>query len=125
MTVIYATSLKSIRMQAVLAAIDGGTGPGYLEICSAGYVDVLSTITLAKPSFSESNGVLTMLGTPRIDTSADHDGDAAIARIKDSEGNIWASGLTVGTSNADIILNAVEINAGQQVTLASGTITHG
>jgi hypothetical protein len=111
-------------MAAVIAAVDAGAGPGTLEICTASYASVLATITLADPSFTESGGVITMAGVPRSDTSADNTGTAAIARIKDSNGTVVVSGLTVGTTGADINLNSVAITAGQTVTITAGNITH-
>lgn len=111
-------------MQAVVDAIDAGAGAGYIEICNAAYASVLCTIALAKPSFTEANGVLTMASPPRTDTSADNTGTAVVARIKDSNGSVKVSGLSVGTSNSDINLNSTAITSGQQVGLNSGTITH-
>ena len=124
MPINYVTTVRSARMQVVADAIDAGSGPGYVELCSEDYAEVLSVVPLAKPSFTELNGVLTMANVPRTDASADHSGDAAIARVYDSNGDLVADGLTVGTSNADILLNSVEIGEGQQVTIASGRIRH-
>lgn len=124
MAVNYSSGLKDTRMTAVRDAIDAGAGAGYLEICTASYALVLATITLADPSGTISGGVLTFSGTPLSDTSADNTGTAAVARIKDSNGNIIVSGLTVGTSGTDIVLNSTSITAGQQVTLNSATLTH-
>jgi hypothetical protein len=124
MAVNYSASLKSARMAAVITAVDAGAGPGTLEICSAGYAAVLATIALADPSFSESGGVITMAGVPRSDNSADNTGTAAAARIKDSNGNIVVSGLTVDIGTGDIQLSSMAIVAGQSVTITAGTITH-
>ncbi len=124
MTVTYSSTLKSARMQAVIAAIDGGAGAGYIEICTTAYGTVLATITLADPSFTESGGQITMAGAPRQDTDADATGTAAIARIKDSNGNVIVSGLTVGVGSGDIQLNSTSIAQHQIVSLTSGTITH-
>jgi hypothetical protein len=120
----YNSALKSVRMTAVITAVDAGSGPGTLEICTAAYASVLATITLADPSFTESGGVITMAGVPRSDTSADATGTAAVARIKDSTGTVVISGLTVGAGTGDIQLNSVSIAAGQSVTITAGTITH-
>jgi hypothetical protein len=120
----YNTAVKSVRMVAVITAVDAGAGPGTLEICTAAYASVLATITLADPSFTESGGVITMAGVPRSDTSADATGTAAVARIKDSTGTVIVSGLTVGAGTGDIQLNSVSIAAGQSVTITAGTITH-
>jgi hypothetical protein len=124
MAVSYNAALKSARMAAVIAAIDAGAGPGTLEICSAGYAAVLATIALADPSFTESGGVITMAGVPRTDNSADATGTAALARIKDSVGNVIVSGLTVDISTGDIQLNSTAVTAGQSVSITAGTITH-
>jgi hypothetical protein len=124
MAVNYATPLKTDRMQAVIARIDGGAGPGVLEICSAAFAAILATIPLAKPSFTEANGVLTMASPPRSDVAADNTGAAAVARIKDSDGTVWVNNLTVGVGTGDIQLNSTSLSQGQTVTITSGTITH-
>jgi len=73
-----------------------------------------------------AGAVLTIDLDPDIsDTSADATGTAAAARIRDSDNNDVVTGLTVGTSGADIILDSVSITAGQTVTLLTGAITHG
>jgi hypothetical protein len=124
MAVNYSAALKSTRMAAVITAVDAGSGPGTLEICTASYASVLATVTLADPSFTESGGVITMAGVPRSDTSADNTGTAAVARIKDSTGTVVISGLTVGAGTGDIQLNSVSIASGQSVSITAGTITH-
>lgn len=123
MAVIYASTLRTARMNEVVAAIDGGSGAGYIEIGTTGMGSVLATIPLADPCGSVSGDVLTF-DMPVSDTSADATGTAAAARIKDSAGNIIVSGLTVGTSGANINLDSTSITAGQTVTINSGTITH-
>jgi len=126
MSVTYTTALKAVRMTAVLAAINAGSGPGKLEIGTAGMASVLATLTFADPAGSVDGAVLTLDFDPDIsDTSADATGTAAAARIRDSDDNDVVTGLTVGTSGADIILDSVSITAGQTVTLLTGAITHG
>jgi len=122
MTVSYAASLKTTRMQAVLSAIDAGAA-GTIEIGTANMATVLAILPLQKPSFSLSGAVLTLLGVP-ISATAGASGTAANARIKDGSGNVIVSQLTVGTTGTDIILNSVAITSGQAVTLNSGTISH-
>ena len=111
-------------MRDVTNAIDSGAGPGTMEICNANYAAVLVIITLQKPSFSEANQTITLNGVPLTGTAAVA-GVAALARIKDSGGNIIVSGLTVGTTNADVIVNSTTINVSDPLILTSGTITHG
>lgn len=125
MAVTYSTACKTARMNAVVTQIDAGAGPGTLEIGTTGMASVLAVLTLADPCGTVSGDVLTFDFDPDIsDTSADNSGTAAEARIKDSNGTVIISGLTVGLSAANVILDSVSITAGQTVTLTTGTITH-
>lgn len=125
MAVTYAAGVKTTRMQAVRDAIDAGAGPGTLEIGTAAMATVLATITLADPASSVAGSVLTLLGVPLSDTAADATGTAAAARIRTSAAADVVTGLTVGTAGTDIVLDSVNITAGQTVTITAGTITHG
>ena len=124
MAVIYATTLKTTRMTAVRDAIDGGSGAGTIEIDTSGMATVLAVLTLSDPCGSVSGDTLTFSAIT-ADSSADATGTAAEARIKDSSGNVIVSGLTVGTSGANINLNTTSISAGGSVSLSSASITHG
>lgn len=125
MAVTYSTACKTARMQAVIDQIDAGVSAGTLEIGTTSMASVLATITLADPCGTAASGVLTFDFDPDVsDTSADNTGTAAEARIKDSAGTVIISGLTVGTSGTDIVLDSTSITAGQTVTLTTGTITH-
>lgn len=124
MAVTYSATLKSTRMTAVRDAIDGGAGPGTLEIGTTGMASVLAVLTLADPCGTISSDVLTFT-VPFSDASADATGTAAAARVKDSSGNIVISGLTVGTSGTDVVLTSTSITSGQAVTITSAAITHG
>lgn len=124
MAVNYNTATKNARLTAVRDQIDAGAGPGVLQIGTAGMATVLAEITLADPCATISGGVLTFSGFPRSDTSANASGTAAAARIRDSTGTDVITGLTVGTSGADINLDTTTIAAGQQVQITSATITH-
>lgn len=121
MAVTYAAGLKTSRMQEVVDAIGAS---GKLEIGTAGMASILATIPLANPAGSVSGAVLT-LDLPASDTSADNSGTAAAARIRTGADADVVTGLTVGTSGTDIVLDSVNITALQSVTLSSGTITHG
>ena len=126
MAVNYIASLKSTRMQAVITSCDANASPAFMEICTAAFAAVIVTITLAKPSFTESGGVITMAGAPKSGVaSLAGTNTAAVARIKDGGGtNVVINNLSVGTSGSDINLNSTSITSGQTVTLSSGTITH-
>lgn len=122
MAVNYSTALKTTRMTAVRDAIDAGAGAGTIEILTSANA-VLAVLTLSDPCGTVSGATLTF-STITQDSSADATGTAALARIKDSNGNIIVSGLTVGTSGADINLNSTSITALQAVSMTSGSLTH-
>lgn len=124
MAVTYTNAVKTARMTAVRDQIDLGAGAGVLQIGTTGMATVLAEFTLNDPSGTISNGVLTLSGFPKSDTSANATGTAAAARIRDSNATDVVTGLTVGTSGTDIILDSVSITSGQTVTLNSATITH-
>lgn len=125
MAITYSTAVKTARMAAVIAQIDAGAGAGTIEIGTTGFGSTLAVLTLADPCGTAASGVLTFDFDPDIsDTSANATGTAAEARIKDSDGTVCVSGLTVSTSGADINLDSVSITAGQTVTLTTGTFTH-
>lgn len=125
MAIVYPTAIKNARLDAVAAGINGGAAAGKIEIGTAGMALVLATIALNDPCASAaSSGVLTLAGFPKSDISADSSGTAAAARIRDSNDVDIITGLTVGTSGTDIVLDSVNITAGQTVTIESATITH-
>lgn len=127
MAVTYSTAVKNARMTAVRDQIDAGGAAGKLEIGTAGFGTILATITLGysgNTTGTISGGVLTLAGFPRSDSSADNSGTAAVARIRTSANVEVITGLTVGTSGTDLVLDSVTFTAGQTVTINSATITH-
>jgi len=120
MSVVYSTTVKNARLDAVIAQI-GATGT--LELLTAGSA-VLATFTLNNPAGTSGSGVLTFSGMPKTVT-ATGTGTAAQAQIK-AAGTPVITGLTVGTSGSDINLSGTaSITTGQSVTLTSATITAG
>lgn len=122
MGVIYDAATRTSRMTAVRDAIDAGVAAGKLEILDAGNV-LLAELTLSDPCGTVSGDVLTFSAITS-DTSANANGTASKAQIKDSAAVVRVSGLTVGTSGANINLNSVAISAGQQVSITSASVTH-
>lgn len=122
MAVTYSDACKEDRLQAVIALIDAGTA-GKLKIRDSSNT-VLVTFTLADPSGTATSGVLTFDVDPDIAATASATGAAANAIITDSADTTVVSGLTVGTSGTDVIIDNTSITSGQTVTLTSGTITH-
>ena len=124
MPTIYNAAVRTARMTVVRDAIDGGPAAGVLQIGTAGMALVLAEITLGDPCGTVTGDVLTFSGLPREDTAANASGLAAAARIRDSNAVDVITGLTVGTSGTDIVLDVVNLVAGQRVVINSATITH-
>lgn len=135
MSVIYSSTLKTNRMQLVAdliasktaAASTGSATAGSLVIGTSalsGATGVLATITLSATPGTVSGAVLTLSGVP-LSATASATGTAAKAELRNNAGTAIVSGLTVGTSASDIIVDNTSINSGQTVTVSSGTITHG
>lgn len=123
MAIVYDATVKNARMDALLAEIDGHASPAYIEIGTAGMATVLATITLAAVSGVVTGDTLNFT-MPKSDADADASGTAAAARIRDGGGVDKVTGLSVGTTGADINLDSVNITAGQAVTINSGSIQH-
>lgn len=121
MSINYPTAVKNARLQVVATALDAQTAPGTLELYAGATVFAIET--LAKPSATITNGVLSLAGVP-ITTTVLATGTVTTARLKDGSGTVVADGLTVGTSGTNIIINSTSLVQNQNVTLNSFTITH-
>ena len=136
MAVNYSTALKQTRMQMVTDYIDtktinASTGAGVAgklvigTSALSGATGVLVTFTCQLPAFdSVTGGVANLDISPAMSVNASATGTAALAEFRTSANVVVASGLTVGTSGADIILNTLSIVSGNPVSISSGTITH-
>lgn len=125
MAVTYSTAVKNTRMDAVTTAI-GATGKLVIGTSAlSGATGVLATITLGASAFGASaNGVITLSGVP-LSVAISAAGTAAKAELRTSADVVVVSGLTVGTSASDIIVGNTNFQTGNNVTISSGTLTHG
>lgn len=133
MAVTYVTGVKTSRMTAVRDAIDAGSGAGYLEIGHATggagttITTVYATVTFDDPSGTISGAQLLFSGFPKtVTASSGHATNVANSgRIRTSAAADVVTGLTVGTSGTDIILDSTTITAGNSITInATPSITH-
>jgi hypothetical protein len=125
MAVTYSTAAKDARMSAVVSTI--GTS-GKLKILTAADA-VLVTFTLAATAGTVTGGVLTFSDANGatagiLNATASASGVAAKAIYTTSADVTVISGLTVGTSGTDLIIDNTNIASGQSVTVNSATITH-
>jgi hypothetical protein len=88
---------------------------------------VLAIFGLSATGGAISNGVWTLAfdaSTVSGESGASTGTAATKAQIKTSGGTARITGLTVGTSGTDIVLDNTSIASGQSVSLTSATITH-
>lgn len=126
MAVTYNAATKTARMTAVRDQIDAGSGPGKIKIGTAGMAATLVTFTLNDPCGTVSGSSLTFSGFPKTQAASGTAGGqtAAAATITDSDDTVVVSGLTVGLTGTDVILDALAIANSQNVTLNSAVLTH-
>jgi len=121
MAITYVAAVKTARMSAVLTELGANAK---VVIGTAGMAQTLVTLSLPNPSGTVAGDVLTLDFDPDVSATASASGTAAEAKITTSADVDKITGLTVGTSGADINLDSVSISNGQTVTLSSGSITH-
>jgi len=130
-----ATASQNAACDAVVDLIDAGTGAGTIEIYDdtaappASANDAvpatsvkLGTLTFYDPAFGAAVDGVATAGLITSDTSADADGTASWARIKDSGGNVIFD-CDVGTTGTVIVLNTVNIVIGATISITAGSVT--
>lgn len=134
----YNDTLKTARLQVMSDMVAGKTAGAATGTASAGQLvigtaalagatGVLATVALPTAPFTISGSgtvIATLAGVP-LSATASASGTAAKAELRTNAGVVVVSGLTVGTSGADINLTSTSVTSGQTVTVSSGTITHG
>lgn len=119
MAVTYTNAAKTVRMTATRDHFASGT----LEIGTAGMGTVLATFTLTAGGGSIATDTWT-LAFVSSSVSAGNTGTAAAAQLKTSGAVADLTGLTVGTSGTDIIIDNTSINSGQTVNVTGASIQH-
>jgi hypothetical protein len=136
MAVTYIAALKTARMQRTAdriatmtdAVATGSPTTGTLVIGTSGLsgaTGVLATFTITTAVTSGVSGSVLTIPLSASSVTASASGTAALAEIRNNAGTVIVSGLTVGTSATDVILNSTTITSGQTVTISAATLTHG
>lgn len=126
MAVTYSAATKTARMNAVVTTI--GTS-GKLKLYTTSGGTLLATFTLASTAGTVSGSVLTLSDANGatagiLNTTAATGGTATYAEVTTSADVVVISGLTVGTTGTDIVLDNNVLTASQAITINSGTFTH-
>lgn len=122
MAVVYDNTTKNGRMQVVKDNLEAGSGAPILRIRTAGGATLVD-FELDDP-IDLSGDTLDFAASP-IEAQAEADGTANNAQLLDSDANVIVSGLTVGTSGANVIIDNTAIANGQTCRLNAATLQHG
>lgn len=124
MAITFSTAAKNARGDAITTYASTGAK---LQIYTSAYGTKLAEFTWTGNVWgAASSGVLTMNTPTTNPVTALATGTAVIARLTKTDGTtVVFDGLTVGTSASDVIVNSTSFSNGQNVTLASFTITEG
>lgn len=119
--VVYVTSLKNSRLDAVTTAIGSN---GKLKLyCADGttIAVVLALSTTAAPAASGGTLTFNSIAAGTASSSC----TVTTARFTTSADADVVTGLTVGTSGTNIVMNSNVLSSGQNVSITSASITHG
>lgn len=127
------TGTRNAIVDAVTAKVDAGSGAGVIEIRtgtqpasanSSASGTLLSTVTLADPSFGAgSSGTITLSGVPLTD-AADSSGTAGWYRVKDSTGATVMDGMcSMAGGGGEMILDNTSLATGQNFIITALTVT--
>lgn len=132
MIINLAPSLQTSVLDAVLTALNAGTGNATIEFYTGAMPatpataittqTLLGTLTCSDPVGTVSGNELTF-GAITQDSAADATGTAAWARIKDATGtSVIDLDVTNTGGNGAIKLNSVNIVAGGPISISAGVI---
>lgn len=117
--VTHTTAIRNTLADAVVDAVDGGAGAGFLEFQTSGDVEV-ATITFLDPAFGAASVGIATANTPMVDDSSATGGTTDRFDVEDSN-NLDIFFGSVGTSGQDINLSSVAIGVGDTVSVTSLT----
>jgi hypothetical protein len=131
----YSTALRSAQAQAIIDQLDAQSDPGTFKFyttplpATVGAAittqTLLGTVTLAKPSGTVSNGVLTFSAMVD-DTNAAATGSAAFVRAADGSGLFVADlKATLNGDGGPVTMASLQIYQGGTLHVTSATITIG
>jgi hypothetical protein len=104
MTIGHATAVRTVVADAVVDAVDGGSGAGLLRFYTAAYATTICTITLADPAFGAASSGAAALNSVPLEGTCVAGGTISKFRFLTSDGTEILNG-DVSTAGADINLN--------------------
>lgn len=130
MAIVIADAALEDMAEALIASVEAGASTSTLELLAADGTTVLAILDLATVWATAVSEVITIDADPDLTTTGEvaaSTGTAStLAQIKNGDGTVIISGLTVGTSGTHIVLSPSNtVVSGESVTITTGTITLG
>lgn len=130
MAIVIADAALEDMAEALIAAVEAGASASTIELLAANGTTVLAILDLATVWATAASEVITIDADPDLSTTGEaaaSTGTAAtLARIKNGDGTVIISGLTVGTSGTHFVMSPSNtVVSGEAVTITAGTITLG
>lgn len=133
MVVRLPSSTRSLAADAIVDAIDAGTGAGTIKVYTGGQPasansaatgTLLGTLTMTDPAFGNAAAGVATAAPIAGDTSADASGTAGWARIVDSSGaTVLDCAVSASGAGGDLQLSNVNIIEGGAINVTSLTVT--
>lgn len=125
------TTVRNAMMQAILTALDLGSGAGKIRIYSGTRpatggtpTTLLAELALTDPAASAPSGGVLTLSAISDDASADATGTATWFRMLDSDNTFVLDGSVTGTGGGgDMELDSTSLVAGGVVSVTSAVFT--
>jgi hypothetical protein len=126
MPIVYSAATKTARMNAVVSSIGVS---GFIKFYTSNGGTLLATFALAVTAGTVSGNVLTFsdangVSADIMNTTASAPGTATYARITTAADADVVTGLTVGTSGTDFVIDNNVFTVGQTIALNSAALTH-
>ena len=127
------SKLAVARRNEALDAILGNANSGLLRIyagtqpanadAALGGATLLAELTMNATAFAAASGGSASANAITGDTSANATGTAAFFRLFESDGTTLVMDGSVGTSDANLVLNSTALQAGAAVNVTSFSVT--
>ena len=125
-----ATSTRSKACDAIVDALDQGSGAGKVKIYTSTqpgsvggtYGTLLGTLICSDPAFGAASTGTATASAITSDTNADASGTAGTFTLTDSDDNVLADG-TCGQGSGDLSFDNNVVVAGGTIAISSMTVT--
>lgn len=121
----YAQAAQTKRLAVVRDLVDGGGGPGCIELIGEP-PELTLTVPLERPCATVKDHLLGFNGLPLFSDSAPVDGELKYGRAFDGDGNEIISCLPIGTEAEPsiLVLDSLTLRRGERARISAAYLRH-